>query len=609
MSDVVSTLEARVAEARAPEERIDALNALANEVRKADLRRATGLSHQAYSLAIDPNHPYLKGQADSLYSLSRCHFFMGENESALAQASEALSLYEHLGDQTCQMTALGHLGAIYLDLGEHSMALDYQLQSLSLAERIGDRRGQGNAAINISFILSETGRCAEAFPYYEQVLALYRELADVRSEARILNSCCVDYTRIGEYARALECGARSLELFEATGDLYGQGVALSSMGETYVAAGQYDNALQSLSRALTLLKTRSDDLNSYEAIYTLHQIGAVHLKRQDLDQALSYLQQALAGAVAAPIKSLEYQCHELLAELFELKADPRQALDHYRRFHTIKEVLFNEESDRKLKNLEVLHRTQQALAEAERQKQLREEDRRYFEQLSQMQRDVISTATHDLKNPLNGLALAIQLLELRVPADDEQARGILASMRRGITHMNRLIADVLDLAKLETGRALDITPVAVAPLLRAAIRDNRPVADQKRLTFELQLEPSDVIVECDAAQLRRALDNLIDNAIKYTPSGGRVDVVAERTATDMIIKVADTGPGIPVRDAPHLFERFYRIRDADHLASEGTGLGLAIVKAIVKQHGGAVWVESEVGHGSIFSMSVPLNRT
>ena len=363
MSDVVSTLEARVAEARAPEERIDALNALANEVRKADVHRATSLSQLAYTLAIDPNHPYPKGQADSLYSLSRCHFFMSENEQALAQASEALSRYEQLGDHACQMTTLGHLGAIYLDLGEHSMALDYQLQSISLAERIGDRRGQGNAALNIGFIHSETGRCAEAFPYYEQVLALYRELADVRSEARILNSCCVDYTRIGEYARALECGARSLELFEATGDLYGQGVALSSMGETYVAAGQYDDALQSLSRALTLLKTRSDDLNSYEAIYTLHQIGAVHLKRQDLDQALSYLQEALARASAAPIKSLEYQCHELLAELFELKADLRQALHHYRQFHSIKEQLFNEESSRKLKNLEVLHRTRHALAE------------------------------------------------------------------------------------------------------------------------------------------------------------------------------------------------------------------------------------------------------
>jgi signal transduction histidine kinase len=148
----------------------------------------------------------------------------------------------------------------------------------------------------------------------------------------------------------------------------------------------------------------------------------------------------------------------------------------------------------------------------------------------------------------------------------------------------------------------------VAPLLRAAMRDNQPVADQKQLTFELQLDPSDVVVECDAGQLRRALDNLIDNAIKYTPNGGRIDVVAEHTATDVIIKVADTGPGIPVRDAPHLFERFYRVRDANHLEIEGSGLGLAIVKAIVEQHGGAVWVESELGRGSVFSMSVPLNR-
>src|SRR5262245_27890643 len=176
MSDVIEILEARITQAGTPEELIDALNALANELRRADVRRAASLSQQAYDLASDRNHSYPKGQADSLYSLSRCHFFMGENEQALAQGSEALSLYQDLGDLIGRMTALGHLGAIYLDLGEHSAALDYQLQSLSLAERIGERRGQGNAALNIGFIHSETGRCIEAFPFYDQALALYREL-------------------------------------------------------------------------------------------------------------------------------------------------------------------------------------------------------------------------------------------------------------------------------------------------------------------------------------------------------------------------------------------------------------------------------------------------
>jgi signal transduction histidine kinase len=608
MSDLIQMLEARASQAATPEERVDALNALANELRRADVRRAMDLSQQAYDLASDPTRPYLKGRADSLYSLSRGSFFTGQNEQALAKGSEALSLYRQIDDRAGQMTALGHLGAIYLDLGEHSAALDYQLQSLSLAEQIGDRRGQGNVALNIGFIYSETGRCAEAFPYYDQALALCREQADLRGEARILNSCCVDYTRIGEYDRALEYGSRSFQLFEITGDIYGQGVVLSSLGETYVAAGRYDEALAALLRGLALLKTRNDRLGSYEAIYTLYQIGVAYLQLHDLDHALPPLQQALASARGAQIKILEYQCHEALAELFEQRQDLRQALEHYRQFHTLKEFVFNEASDRKLQNLEVLHRTRQAEAEAERQKQLREEDRHYFEQISQLQRDFVSAATHDLKNPLNGLVLAIELLELRTPADDQHKRTILQSMRHGISRMNNLIADILDLAKLETGRALDIAPVTVASLVDAALHDNQPAADQKQLAFELRSSLDDVVVECDAAQLRRALDNLVDNAIKYTPNGGRIDLVAERTATDVIIKVADTGPGISLHDTPHLFERFYRVRDAAHQKIEGSGLGLAIVKAIVEQHGGSVWVESELGRGSIFSMSMPLHR-
>lgn len=157
-------------------------------------------------------------------------------------------------------------------------------------------------------------------------------------------------------------------------------------------------------------------------------------------------------------------------------------------------------------------------------------------------------------------------------------------MRGGIERMIYLIADILDLAKLETGRALVIEPIKIAPLLRMLVQDHRLAADQKQLTLDLQVELGDLAIECDAAQLRRALDNLISNAIKYTPIGGRVTLIARYTPADMIIKVIDTGSG-STHDLPHLFERFYRIHDADHLEIEGTGLGLAIVKAIVEQHG------------------------
>ena len=608
MADHIQTLEARVAQATALEDHVDALNALAREIRRTDVRRALSIAQQANTLACAPSHSYPRGQADSLLTLSTCNRLLGQNEQALAHALEALAVYQQLNDPTGQQATLSHLGALYCNLGEYPTALDFQLQFLSLAEQSGDLRNQSTAALQIGFTYSEMGRYAETFPYYDRGLTLCQACGDIQTEARILNSYCVDSTNIGEYSKALAHGRRSLQIFETIGDVYGQGVALGSIGEAQAAAGQYAEALESLLQALGVLRAAGNDLNSYEAICISYQIGLANLRRGDLDQALLHLQQTLASASAAQIKIVEYQCHERLAELFERRGDLRQALEHYRLFHAKREQVFNETSDQKLKNLEVLHRTQQAFAEAERQKQLREDDRHYFEQLAKLQREFFSTATHDLKNPLSGLSLGIDLLELHITPTDKDAFEILAGMRGGIERMIHLIADILDLAKLETGRALVIEPIMIAPLLRMLVQDHRLAADQKQLTLDLQVELGDLAIECDAAQLRRALDNLISNAIKYTPIGGRVTLIARYTPADMIIKVIDTGIGIPTHDLPHLFERFYRIRDADHLEIEGTGLGLAIVKAIVEQHGGQVWAESQLGAGSIFSLRMPLSR-
>lgn len=609
MTDMIRDLEARVAQAAAMEERVDALNALAHErFRQGDAPRALHLYEQSQRLARDPSRSYPLGLGDSCIGLGAYSYAAGEYERALTYFTEAHGWYRSAGAAARQIRALSRMGTCYSVLGEHALAIELHLQSLTLAEQGGERRAQAEAAFRIGIAYSEMGRFREAFPFYDQALALAQAAGDHRVEARILNSYSVDSRNVGDYAQALEYGRRGLRMFEADQDLYGQGVALGSIGEAYVAAGQHHEALEALFKAQQLLDRGLDTPGTHEAISVTYQIGLAYLKLQELEQARRFLEQALAGASVSRLKLIEYECHERLTELHELRGDPQRALAHYRQFHTIREQVFNEASDRKLKNLEVLHRTQQALAEAERQRQLREDDRRYFEQLTQLQRDFFSTATHDLKNPLAGLGLGIDMLELMLPADSADMRDLLAKMRQGTGRMQRLIVDFLDLAKLETGRALEIAAVAIGPLLAAAVQDQQLAADRKELAIELQADLAALLVACDAAQLRRALDNVIGNAVKYTPPGGRVRVVAATTASHLHIQVIDTGLGIPADDLPHLFDRFYRVRSASHQAIEGTGLGLAIVKTIVEQHGGAVWAESEPGRGSTFSLQLPLGQ-
>lgn len=590
------------------ETNVAALLKLAGELFRNDNARATSLYEEALALTTHPESPDPLGQAESLLGLSKVATARGQNERSLVQALEALALFRQLASFPGQIGTLRHLGTLYQVMGDYAASLDCHLEALGLARAHGDRAAQSTIALSIGNCYSGTGRPSEALPYYDQALAIARELGNLQLEGRILNSYCVDATNIGAYDQALAHGRRSAEIFAQTGDGYGQGVALGSIGEAHVAAGQYSEALDVFRRSLDFLRLRSPTLSSYEAIAIFYQMGLAHLNLGELERAEELFETTLARATEARTPSLAYQAHERLAELCELRGDLGQALAHYRRFHALREQVFNEESDRKLKNLEVLHQTQQALEEAERQKRLREDDRRYFEQLAQLQREFFNTATHDLKNPLSALELAIKLLEQIVGPATPEVHELLVLMKRGISRMHQLIADFLDLARLETGRALNVRPVVFADLLDGVLRDHQLAAGQKELGLSAQSQLEDGIVECDPGLIARALDNLVGNAIKYTPAGGRVSLVARQAGATVTITVADTGLGIPAADVPRLFEPFYRVRAASHAPFEGTGLGLTIVKAIVEQHGGSILVESTEGQGSRFHLSLPLSQ-
>ena len=172
--------------------------------------------------------------------------------------------------------------------------------------------------------------------------------------------------------------------------------------------------------------------------------------------------------------------------------------------------------------------------------------------------------------------------------------------------MSHLIGSLLDLAKIETGRALDAKPVELFNLIQQVIDNITPRLEQKHLTIELDCDKPSLQVQCDALQMRQVFENLLSNAVKYTKNNGHIKIKITTTTAEVMICIADNGIGIPQRDLPLLFDRFYRVNDEEHQTEEGTGLGLAIVKSIIEQHGGTIHVESAVGQGSTFTLTLPL---
>ena len=209
------------------------------------------------------------------------------------------------------------------------------------------------------------------------------------------------------------------------------------------------------------------------------------------------------------------------------------------------------------------------------------------------QRDFIADAAHELRTPLTALQLQAQLIERANDTDSRQAA--IDDLRAGLERATHLVAQLLTLARAEPGAALP-TPDAVdlVRLCRQSVIDHAALADARRIDLGLADGPADLAITGHADALRTLLDNLVANAVRYTPSGGRVDVRCGSDGTNAWLEVTDNGPGIPPAERERVFDRFYR--RAGQSAS-GSGLGLAIVQAIARQHDAQVTLDDAPGGG------------
>jgi len=235
-----------------------------------------------------------------------------------------------------------------------------------------------------------------------------------------------------------------------------------------------------------------------------------------------------------------------------------------------------------------------------------EEVKELSENLQRTREDVLRTVAHDLRNPLHVIVASTTLLREPGLSDDRRASlGVIT--KRAAEQMNRLLTDLLDSAQIHAGRlSLELTDVALGVIVERAAENARALADQKGVHFEVRLADASAKVRADDVRVQQVLGNLIGNALKFTPTRGRITLEAHAAKDCAVIRVSDTGPGIPADQLPRLFERFWQERRSDR---RGVGLGLGIAKGIVEAHGGTIHAESTPGRGSSFSFTLPLTSS
>ncbi len=223
--------------------------------------------------------------------------------------------------------------------------------------------------------------------------------------------------------------------------------------------------------------------------------------------------------------------------------------------------------------------------------------------LERMRRDLVANVSHELKTPISALRAHLEnLLDGVEHPDPETLQVMLAQSER----LGRLVDQLLELSRLESGDVpLRLERVEIRPLVTQVLSEIDVARPGRGVTVEEDVPADLPALRADPERVHQVLFNLLDNALRFTPPGGRVKVTASRRDGAVDVTVADTGPGIAGEHLPRLFERFYRVDTARSRNEGGTGIGLAIARSVVEAHGGRIWAESEPGKGAVFTFELP----
>lgn len=231
-----------------------------------------------------------------------------------------------------------------------------------------------------------------------------------------------------------------------------------------------------------------------------------------------------------------------------------------------------------------------------------------LQNIDRLRNEFVSNASHELRTPLASIKILIQnmIYEPDMPADMQQE--FLTDIDAEIDRLNSIIEDLLMLVQASnTKSVLRLSSEDIPAMLKGIIEKLEPIARQKNITLHLESD-EETLVNCDKIKMQICFSNLIDNAIKYGEDGGNVYVSCNKNGNNIIVQISDDGLGIPGHDLPNIFDRFYRVDKTRSRASGGTGLGLSITQRIILLHNGTVDVDSKLGEGTTFTITLPINE-
>ena len=651
----VEELEENLESARGAE-RIRLLNQLAREVQHNAPRDSIAYAAESLDLAEGLNDR--DGQAVALNNLGIAHYYLAEYDKALGYYTRSLELAEQIGNDEVVAKALNNIGVIHYMWGEYDRTLEYYSRALENRKQAGDTHGIAVGHNNLGNVYYATERYDEALQHLSEALDLYTEVNDERLAASTLNNIGLLYHKVERFDDALESLERARVIEERINDKPGLALSLNNIGLVYDAWGKYREALEYYRASL---RVREEIGDRQGAAICRQNIGQAYSALGNFDRAMAYQTDALEIATELNIREMQRDAHRGLSETYERMGDFERALKSFRHYQAVNAELFDEETGRRLaelqaryevekkdREIEVLVKSQEIqrtvrnaivvvsilllilvvslyigyrlkaranremrkahkaieIAQAEREKAARAE-------LAHVGRvatlgELAAVLAHDVNQPLTAILANAQATR-RLLASDQPDRGdldeALADIVTGAGHASEIIKKLRELL-----RRGEITrePLDVNETLRDVETFACADARQHGATLTLNLASGLPRISGDRVQLQQVLLNLVHNAaeaMETTPDDARVIVVQTSLEDDttVLVAVRDAGAAPDDRVINRMFEAFFTTK------AEGLGMGLPICQTIVESHGGRLWASRNADRGLTVQFTLPVD--
>lgn len=635
MNEDLQRLEERLAALRRSgnesSDQVDVIHQICEHLLSAeDPARFLALTREAHELSRRLS--YAAGEAYSLTFLGCAHWILSSYQDALDRLVQARALFEKLGDPVGVAKTLTFLSAVQRSMGDYDQALLNAFDPLKVFEEVGDTFWQALCLYGLGLLYHEFGDHEQSLRYYQECLEAGRRLEHKWILGRAMDGVGTAYERLGKRDKALQFYLDSLQLFQEIGNRMGEARALNDVGSIYHSLGDTDKALDFHRHSLEV----REEIGQRQAQSTsLINLGKIYIEQRDATRALDVLQRALSIAREVQSKPRIYQAHLALSQAYELDGDLARSLEHHKAFHEIREKVFSDRTNARIKNLQTRYEVEKAEKETEiarlRNVELKEKHdqlKQLLDQLTATQAQLIQSEkmaalgsltagiAHEINTPLGVLKshfdlvdrfvsrledmfpeepFSSQFRELRRPLDVLTANSEVAT--RASERITTIVQSLKSFTRLEMARfgRIDVHESldSVLTLIQHEIKPGT------RLIKEYGDLPG---IHGYPAEINQVFMTILHNAFQAVEPNGAVTVTTGYDSSHVHVFIKDDGKGIPPERLRTLFELGFTSNES----RVRMGMGLPSAYHIIQKQEGRLEVESEPGKGTTFKITLPV---